>query len=87
MIGKMIKKTIQLNSDLVKQINFLSRKEDRDFDSSLRLALRVGLVALQNPKLTAPQIKEILETKTEAETKAELEAEEELALKPDPEPF
>ncbi len=63
----MVRKTILLNDDLAKQIALLSRKEDRDFSSSLRHALRIGLLALQNPELTAAEIKDILEARAELE--------------------
>ena len=63
----MVRKTVLLNDDLAQQIDLLSRKEDRDFSSSLRHALRIGLLALQNPELTAGEIKDILEAKAELE--------------------
>jgi hypothetical protein len=63
----MIRKTVILEEDMVQQVNLLAKKEDRDFSSSLRHALRVGLLALQNPELTAEEIKDILEAKAEIE--------------------
>jgi hypothetical protein len=63
----MVRKTILLNDDLAEQIALLSRKEDRDFSGSLRHALRIGLLALQNPELTAGEIKDILEARAEME--------------------
>jgi hypothetical protein len=63
----MVRKTILLNDDLAKEIALLSRKEDRDFSSSLRHALRIGLIALENPELTAAEIKDILEARAELE--------------------
>lgn len=63
----MIRKTVLLSDELVKQISMLSRKEDRDFSGSLRYALKIGLLALQNPELTADEIKDILEAKAELE--------------------
>ncbi len=63
----MVRKTILLNDDLASQITLLSRKEDRDFSGSLRYALRIGLLALQNPELTAGEIKDVLEAKAEME--------------------
>ncbi|MHB8067985.1 MAG: TA system antitoxin ParD family protein [Desulfobaccales bacterium] len=62
----MVRKTILLNDDLAAQIALLSRKEDRGFSNSLRHALRIGLLALQNPELTAAEIKDILEAKAES---------------------
>jgi hypothetical protein len=61
----MLRKTILLSEDLVKRVGLLSRKEDRDFSSSLRYALRIGLLAIENPELTAEEIRDILEAKAE----------------------
>jgi len=63
----MVRKTVLLNDDLAQEIDLLSRKEDRDFSSSLRHALRIGLLALHNPELTAAEIKDILEARAELE--------------------
>jgi len=63
----MVRKTLLLEEEMVKQIDLLSRREDRDFSSSLRHALRIGLLALQNPELTAAEIKDILEARAELE--------------------
>ena len=61
----MIRKSLLLDEEMVGQIAILSLKEDRDFSSSLRHALRIGLLALQNPELTAAEIKDILEARAE----------------------
>ena len=61
----MLRKTILLSEDLVKRVVLISKKEDRDFSSSLRYALRIGLLAIENPELTADEIKDILEAKAE----------------------
>jgi hypothetical protein len=61
----MIRKSLLLDEELVGQIAILSRKEDRDFSSSLRHALHIGLLALQNPELTAAEIQDILEARAE----------------------
>jgi hypothetical protein len=63
----MVRKTVLLSDELVKQVSMLSKKEDRDFSGSLRYALKIGLLALQNPELTADEIKDILEAKVELE--------------------
>jgi hypothetical protein len=63
----MIRKTVILEEDIVQQVNLLAKKEDRDFSGCLRHALRIGLLALQNPELTAREIKDILEAKVEME--------------------
>ncbi len=61
----MQRKTILLSEDLVKWVVLLAKKEDRDFSSSQRYALRIGLLAIENPELTAEEIKDILEAKAE----------------------
>lgn len=61
----MLRKTILLSEDLVKQVVLMSKREDRDFSSSLRHALRIGLLAIENPELTADEIKDILEARAE----------------------
>lgn len=63
----MLRKTILLSEDLVKRVMLFSKKEDRDFSSSLRYALRIGLLAMENPELTAEEIKDILEARAELE--------------------
>ncbi len=63
----MVRKTVLIDDDIVQQINLLAKKEDRDFSSSIRYAIRIGLIALQNPELTAEEIKDILEAKAELE--------------------
>lgn len=64
----MLRKTVLLDNDLAQQITLLAKKEDRDFSGGLRHALRIGLLALQNPDLTAEEIEDILEAKVELET-------------------
>jgi hypothetical protein len=61
----MLRKTILLSEDIVKRVGLISRREDRDFSSSLRYALRIGLLAIENPELTAEEIKDILAAKAE----------------------
>jgi hypothetical protein len=61
----MIRKSLLLDEEMVRQIALLSQRDDRDFSSSLRHALRLGLLALQNPELTAAEIKDILEARAE----------------------
>jgi len=45
-----------------------ARKEDRDFSNAMRYAARIGLIALENPELTANEIKDILEAQDDLET-------------------
>ena len=61
----MQRKTILLSEDLVKRVVLISKKQDRDFSGSLRYALRIGLLAIENPELTSEEIKDILEAKVE----------------------
>jgi len=63
----MVRKTILIDDDIVQQLNLLAKKEDRDFSSSIRYTLRIGLIAIQNPELTAEEIEDILEAKAELE--------------------
>ncbi len=64
----MVRKTILIDDDMVQQLNLIAKKEDRDFSSSIRYALRIGLIAIQNPELTAEEIEDILEARAELET-------------------
>ncbi len=64
----MVRKTVLIDDDIVQQLNLLAKKEGRDFSSSIRYALRIGLIAIQNPELTAEEIEDILEAKAELET-------------------
>jgi hypothetical protein len=61
----MLRKTILLSEDIVKRVALISKKQDRDFSSSLRYALRIGLLAIENPELTAEEIKDVLEARAE----------------------
>ena len=63
----MVRKTVLLDDEIVKQLHLLSKKEDRDFSSALRYSLRIGLLAIQNPDLTAEEIRDIIEAKAELE--------------------
>lgn len=63
----MLRKTVLLDNDLAQQITLLAKKEDRDFSGGMRHALRIGLLALQNPDLTAEEIEDILEARVELE--------------------
>ena len=63
----MLRKTVNLDEGIVKELKIYAKKESRDFSSALRHALRVGLLALQNPELTTGEIIDILEAKAELE--------------------
>ena len=63
----MVRKTVNISEDLIKELKVYARRESRDFSSALRHILRIGLLALQNPELTAMEIMDILEAKAELE--------------------
>lgn len=57
----MIRKTVAIDEELIKDLDLFARKEHRDFSSALRYALRIGLLAIENPELTVKEIKDIIE--------------------------
>jgi metal-responsive CopG/Arc/MetJ family transcriptional regulator len=63
----MIRKTVAMDEDLVNEIDHFAKSEDRDFSSALRYALRIGLLALENPELTVEEIKDIIEAQVDYE--------------------
>ena len=63
----MLRKTIMIEEELAQEVSVLAKKEHRDFSGGLRHALKIGLIALQNPELTANEIEDILEAKAELE--------------------
>lgn len=63
----MLRKTVNLSEDIVRNLEIYAKKESRDFSSALRHVLRIGLLALQNPELTTSEIMDILEAKAELE--------------------
>ena len=63
----MVRKTIIMNEDIVHDLNILAKKEQRDFSSALRYALRIGLLAVENPELTVQEIKDIIEARVDFE--------------------
>jgi len=56
----MVRKTVAIDEDLIKDLDLFARKEQRDFSSALRYALRIGLLAIENPELTVQEIKDII---------------------------
>ena len=64
---KMVRKTVMMDENLAKDLEYFARKEQRDFSSATRYALRIGLLALQNPDLTVQEIKDILEAMVDYE--------------------
>lgn len=63
----MVRKTIVMNEDIVNDLNILAKKEQRDFSGALRYALRIGLLAVENPELTVQEIKDIIEARVDTE--------------------
>ena len=63
----MVRKTVAFDEELVRDLNILARKEQRDFSGATRYALRIGLLAIENPELTVEEIKNILEAKVDYE--------------------
>jgi len=63
----MVRKTIMIDEDLAKDLYHFARKEQRDFSSAMRYALRIGLLAIENPELTVQEIKNILEAMVDYE--------------------
>jgi len=52
----MVRKTIAIDEELLKDLDIFARKEHRDFSSAMRYALRIGLLASENPDLTVQEI-------------------------------
>ncbi|MGB6340547.1 MAG: hypothetical protein WBF32_12315 [Candidatus Aminicenantaceae bacterium] len=63
----MVRKTIAMDEDLVKDLSVFAKKEHRDFSGALRYTLRIGLLALENLDLTVQEIKDILEAMVDYE--------------------
>jgi len=64
----MIRKTIAIDEKIVNELNHYAKREERDFSSALRYALKIGLLALDNPELTVEEIKDIIEAQVDYET-------------------
>jgi len=64
---EMVRKTVAMNEDLVNELDHFAKSEERDFSSALRYALRIGLLALENPELTVEEIKDIIEAQVDYE--------------------
>lgn len=63
----MVRKSIVMPEDLVRDVDALAGREQRDFSGALRYALRIGLLAVENPEFTVEEIKEILAARTDHE--------------------
>ncbi len=75
---EMVRKTVAMDEDLAKELDHFAKSEERDFSSALRYALKIGLLALENPELTVEEIKDIIEAQVDFETGrvSELKAED-----------
>jgi predicted transcriptional regulator len=63
----MVRKTVAIDEELVRDLDIFARKEHRDFSSAMRYVLRIGLLAVENRELTVQEIKNILEAKIDYE--------------------
>ncbi len=63
----MVRKTIMIDEKLARDLDHFARKEQRDFSGAMRYALRIGLLAIENPKLTIQEIKDIIEAMVDYE--------------------
>lgn len=64
----MIRKTIELDEKTVDELYLFARREKRGFASALRYALKIGLLALNNPVLTVKEIKDVIKAQADYET-------------------
>jgi hypothetical protein len=63
----MIRKTIALDESLITDLELYAKKDERDFSSASRYALRIGLLALENTELTVQEIKDIMAARVDLE--------------------
>lgn len=61
----MTRKTFAIDDELLQTLNLFAKKDQRDFSSALRYALKIGLAAIENPELTIEEIKDVLEAKVD----------------------
>jgi hypothetical protein len=59
----MTRKTFAIDNELLEALNLFAKKDQRDFSSALRYALKIGLAAIENPELTIEELKDVLEAK------------------------
>jgi predicted transcriptional regulator len=64
---KMVRKTVIIDDDLERDLAHFARREQRDFSGAIRYALRIGLLAIENPELTIQEIKDIIEAMVDYE--------------------
>lgn len=61
----MTRKTFAIDDELLRALNLFAKKDQRDFSSALRYALKIGLAAIENPELNIEEIKDVLEAKVD----------------------
>ncbi len=61
----MTRKTFAIDDELLQTLNLFAKKDQRDFSSALRYALKIGLAAIENPELNIEEIKAVLEAKVD----------------------
>jgi hypothetical protein len=59
----MTRKTFAIDNELLSALNLFAKKDQRDFSSALRYALKIGLAAIENPEMNVEEIKDALEAK------------------------
>jgi hypothetical protein len=59
----MTRKTFAIDNELLAELNAFAKKDQRDFSSALRYALKIGLAAIENPELNIEEIKAILDSR------------------------
>jgi hypothetical protein len=61
----MKRKTVAFDNDLLNELNLFAKKDQRDFSSALRYALRIGLSAIENPEMNVEEIRNIMDAKVD----------------------
>jgi hypothetical protein len=64
----MKRKTVAFDNDLLNELNLFAKKDQRDFSSALRYALRIGLAAIENPEMNIDDIRNIMDAKVDFQT-------------------
>jgi hypothetical protein len=61
----MKRKTVAFDNDLLNELNLFAKKDQRDFSSALRYALRIGLAAIENPEMSIDEIRNVMDAKVD----------------------
>ena len=64
----MIRKTVAIDEKTINELVRYAKREQKDFSSSLRYALKIGLLGLDNPELTVAEIKDVIEAQVDNKT-------------------